>query len=459
MSLPLLHSLFLLGITVTVGLGAYTVATRRPVALVTSLLIVFVLSGSRDWPTPLNVALGGINVFALDVLTVLLAAVAVTRVSYISLDRRIWRSAVILTVFVTVGLLSWMMLEGFQTAVNNWRSWLTSLAVFWYAASWPQMSGSRLRTPFVAAALVASTAQAVGIAIYGLGSSSERIAIDGQLVSSRPVSAAVALLMLVGLIMLVLVDKPWTIGRAAVVTWLSVSVLIAQHRSVWVAALVSAVFVVAILVNRTGRKPRVVVSAALLTAAASLGMLALIRNQQQLSVASSNTDTLQWRLENWTEKLSIDRSPIEWLLGSVLGPTPVNDPGAFVQFTVSGHNMAVDLLTSFGVAGVVTWAVMVLTSINRRPAQSDSSMVAVPIAALLAFSLFYSWPAWAWLLIAAAAAQQPSPPAKTGGVDGAETETSHGAQGAIQTFEDGVSTAEEHDMLARGSVGRRPQLR
>ena len=170
-------------------------------------------------------------------------------------------------------------------------------------------------------------------------------------------------------------------AKLALGAWLGTSIVLAQHRSVWVAAAVAGVLVLGAFVR--GSRQRLVAGtlAVIVGLAVVLGVGAVVRSQTDLAASASSTGTFDWRIENWTEKLTTPRSDLEWLVGSAAGPTPLSDPESNVVFKVSSHSMYVETIATLGVLGLG-----LLLARHRRRRSGVRAQ-----AGLLASSLFALW--------------------------------------------------------------------
>lgn len=408
MSVTLLNAGLAFGIAAILALALFLLLLFRPRAGITLLLVVVVLDGSREWALPLNLELAGINVIATDVVAVALAAVAALRVDKMSASLPVRAALLALTTLSMLGLMSWILAEGLESGFNTWRAWGLGLAAVWYALSWPELKSAHGLQPFVWAAFLASFFQAAGIALHGFGSSSDTVLVDGEFLNSRPLSASVALLMLVGLVILWFSPAKPSVYRWLGIGWLFLSVVLAQHRSVWVAALLFVGLATYSVIRRSERRLLTATAGAALVTIGLVAVAATMRTQQQLSSSASNTDTFEWRIDNWTEKLTTARPPWEWLVGSTFGPTYLTDPASDgVRFKLEAHNMVVDMITWIGLVGLLLIIVVVVSTLRTRSSIATDGMFTVPIMALLGYSFFYSWPAWTWIIVGIALQSRP----------------------------------------------------
>lgn len=406
--IPLLLELMLRAGVAVLLLGALlTLFAKAPRASLTVVLVLAVLEGSREWLLPLGVSLGPLNVNWADIATALMGVVAVWRLAWRFMAQPGRDAFLGMFAMIAAGLVSWTIFVGLQPAVNAWRPWTFAMAAALYAAASPSLREPDGLRPFLWAGLLASAMQVIGIALRGFGSNTDSVIVDGQLAGARPISAAVALVMLIGLTYLLLDSQPWTPRKAVVATWFGLSIVVAQHRSVWVAAVVAGLLIIRALVSRS--RQRLVVGSLSVFAAVviTLVLSAIIRSQGALASSASNTETFDWRVENWTEKLTDPRSFFEWLFGATFGPTPVAQPDPDLVFNVSAHSIYVETVTVLGLVGLVLLVLVMISALRESPLVTP---VGVVLVILMAFGFFYQWPGVAWFVMGVGLAGSVSSP-------------------------------------------------
>ena len=102
---------------------------------------------------------------------------------------------------------------------------------------------------------------------------------------------------------------------------------------------------------------------------------------------ASSTYTFGWRVEHWKDRLNTDRSFLDWLVGSILGPNGLTDP---TVFRITSHNLYVDVLEFYGIFGLLTFLFLVIsrfhgaTPVNEKVTTSEITLV------LIIFSVSYT---------------------------------------------------------------------
>lgn len=395
---PAIELLLIVGVAFLGLLALLAVFARAERLAITTILATEVLGATPLVTIPLKVDLASFTVTASDVFTVLLGCVALYRTGWTRIVPPARGAAIAIAVMVAVGLIAWVVQLGPQPAVNYWRGLMLALAGLWYAASSPRLHSPAGLRPFVWVALFASLVQVFAYVKYGfLGYSTTQTAL-GEDVSGRPVYSTSALLMLMAVVIVVTDQRLSLPVKIAVGSWLTAAILLASHRSVWVAGLAVAFLMAAHHAMASRNRFLGATLGVLVLAAMAVGLRVLLATPE-LEYAATNTGTLMWRFENWVEKLSTPRSPGQWLVGSMFGPTPLTNPiDSTLTFQVAAHNMMIDVVTQLGLVGLVLWAVLAVTSVIR-PLRMGVPVLWLCASANLVFGLFYDWTAWSWLLL------------------------------------------------------------
>lgn len=326
-----------------------------------------------------------------------------------------------LVALVSVGYVSWVVQSGSAIAINYWSQWLLQVAAFLLALSclpclWPAWKRVLLL-------------YACGIAVYQVMAFAFKWVDAGSdsFYGQRSLSATLAMVMLVGMVVAATDESLGRRARNALTAALGVSVVLAQHRSVWVAFVVATVLLTGrYVVARRGHE-------VILGTALSFGFFLLAAVAPLVSPVSllpsggggpapgglpqsfQDTNTIGWRWEMWTSRMSADRGFVEWVVGGVFGETPAWGPNSHVLVAaISSHSMYVDLISMLGLAGLLIFLLLNAVALLRRGQRLSTPAIAV--WSLLAYGFFYQWPPLAWALLAAAmlttqgvASQTPSP--------------------------------------------------
>ncbi len=311
---------------------------------------------------------------------------------------------------VVVGFAFWSAQDGSRIAINYWSQWLLALAFLllgltFYRACW------WLWGPIIIGyALVIA-----GVCLAGLlfwHSPPAQLNGPAEFYGDRPVGAPAALMMVLGLVLAAGEGRLSSRVRTAVVVVLGATVVLAQHRSVWIALLVALV-----LLMWDGKRRGVSFRqmAGFLAVAAFFVLSAVMPVLTPWSILPSgpsaqagpslpdsfeSVGTFSWRLDMWESRLTQSRSLMEWLTGGMWGPTPVWGPGSSVMNpTISSHSMLVDLLSMLGLLGLVVFVVLFLRATAYR--WLVPPVLPICLIATAAFGFFYAWPSWAWVFLGA----------------------------------------------------------
>jgi len=383
----------------------YFIAARMPRAtIVLFLMLVTLTTGSIGFYP--SASLLGASIYPADVFTLIFLSFGIFR----QLSNGHWSklniTAGLLTVLVGCGLLSWFILDDLQTAVNHWRTLLLSLGVFWWATAQSQWS-SRLLAPVVWVALAGATIQTGLYLVHGFGSASDGHWQEGiGWVSARPLEASGALIMLCGLLLLIYRPGPWRPFRVAAIAYLAVSVVLCQHRSVWVAALVAGLFALVMVLKARKLSSFLLVPAVALGAPLTIWTVSLLANSSELESSATNTGTLDARFSFWSERMAVARTTTQWLFGEVFGPTPIStDP----RFTIEAHSMYIQIITTLGIVGLILLLALLTLSI-RLLVFKTGQVHSVLFPAIIVFGFFYIWPAWSFMLLAQGRGPDPEAP-------------------------------------------------
>lgn len=341
----------------------------------------------------------------------------------IGLGFRYWRSlnraaVILVTIWLVatwIGFLTWLAATDSNIATNTWREWLLASAFLVFGIAMGRQRWPSWQWVFVVLAALLAAYQLLAL-IFARDRLAEVLSGPGEFYSDRPMSAGLALLLVLGYI--VLLARP-----AAAVTPLiasgaglfGISAVLSQHRSVWIAAGVALVLLAWMALRRGGygvawfvallSPLAYAVASLVLSATVSFSLLpsGSIKSVGGVGVpeAATNTATLSWRLDMWQSRLTAPRSLMDWLTGGVFGVNPVKWPGTGVMNGyVSGHNMIVDTLTMYGLLGVIVLVGMFWLALAPRGA--DLGPDRIFLGALLAFAVFYTAPPWSWVVLGVA---------------------------------------------------------
>jgi hypothetical protein len=316
-----------------------------------------------------------------------------------------------MSVQIGVGFAFWSASEGSRTAINYWSQWLLALAFLLLGLTYTSNCWWLWKRIILGYGLLMALLLVTGLLFWH----SPPAVLNGpaEFYGDRPIGAPATLIMVAGIAIAATDRELPARWRTVIVAAMGASVVLAQHRSVWVALGI----VLLVLALAYFRNPEWVTDVkGLLVTAGCFVLAALLPVLTPWSVlpgssgsgagaalpaSFESTGTFRWRLDMWESRLTQDRSLVDWLVGGTFGPNPVWGPQALVSNpTISSHSMLVDLLSMLGVLGLAVFVFLVA----RGTAFRWSRIIAAPVCLLgfLGYGLFYAWPAWAWVFIGAA---------------------------------------------------------
>lgn len=315
--------------------------------------------------------------------------------------------------FSVIGTITWTVAYSWDLALNFWAEWLLAAAMLMFGLAFARRHGRMWSTFVVVYGAVLAAVQLASLMFdttAGLLPSSGGPAFYGY----RPLAASVALFLVLAFALAIFASGPVARFRVWLVSLLGISVILSQNRSAWLALLVVIVGCVIAFVRRPdlrGRWPGVVATVSFFAAALAVPLVSgvsllpgsVAESDRGLPESATSVITSEWRIEMWQSRLGEPRSLVEWLTGGVFGPTPVKGPGSDVMNPlISGHNVMVDVLTMLGVLGLVAVFVLWLWGVIR----TSDRLAALPLFlwGLMAYGMFYNWPAWSWAVLASALA-------------------------------------------------------
>lgn len=331
--------------------------------------------------------------------------------------RGLWYPALSLLVLCAVGFFTWTLQLTSLIAMNYWNEYLLIAAALALGVAFGRARWHAWRRILIVIALLAASFQVIVLLLGAttLGFSPSAPAFYG----ARPITAQIALLVLLGFVLLLTDGDTPQWARVVGATLLGVSVVLAQHRSVWIALLV--VIPLGLVSVAAGKVPRSSVIALAVTS--GYFVLALIiplvgwtllpgglevgdrtgTSGGGLPPAATASDTLDWRVDMWVSRIAAPRSLVQWLFGGVLGQTPAFGPSSQVMNrNNSAHNLALDVQLMVGLVGLALLATVFVIAVLGEDRLGELQIF---LWGALAFGVFYVWPTWSFLVLGVAAAR------------------------------------------------------
>jgi len=374
------------------------IAVRHQRLFLALFMVLTGLENTRDFAPNLTMTFSGLSVYPEDLMTIVCAVAALARIGQWRIRGITRTAALVITVLVGLGVISWIWTFGIAQGTNSWREEVLRVAILLYATTRPRTwTWIDLRVIIVGPAIVVALAAIVGILLFGFGSSSSTIVVHGVMETGRPVWASGSLLMLIGLWVTALSAGKWTALRVLIILLLGSMVLLTQNRSVWVSAILGGV--VWWLGPRIGTRGRsgglggvsrtiLVFLVAATTAFVGISVTAL-------GQSASSDGTWLWRVARWVDSMNIPRSWIDWSLGSAFGPTPASTPGLFPTFA---HSLYVDSIEKTGFIGLAAVMCLLIAVARTHVESSVAPLGLVVCACFLGYGTAYQVPSWGWML-------------------------------------------------------------
>lgn len=366
------------------------------------------LAAGQAWETVMRVAHPvldlGVKLYPLDLLTLCAGvAAAVSMVGHPvrpSLGRG---AALLLGLLVLASLATGTGKYGIQAAGNDARVYfLHPLGAAWYIATVrPGTSVDRTVTRvWIGLAFVFSVTAVFWWLRLGIGSNSSYVVSDGQVVNSRPIDAAAALVIAQASVMLLC--APARVRAARLLAGpLLVVVILLQHRSAWLAAMVMVPGWLLFRTGSAGRKAAGMGIAAVLAISAVFTALFLPDSTvtDDLTASATNEDTMQWRMDSWHLLIGRLHGIRDWLFGIPFG-------SGFERLLYGSvvesqpHNFYVHLLLRLGLVGLCTAVVLALATLRETSPRTPMGLVLwLAMAGDACFCLTYALPFMQSLLI------------------------------------------------------------
>lgn len=354
-------------------------------------------------PRSLAVDVAGLSVGILDLLAILMLAVAAFR--------RLWRGSV-----ETWELVTWSMalltginavrgLQAFplEQVMNETRPWLYLWAVLLFSGT-VRVTRSMWRT--LGTGLVAYTGWLVAVAVAGFAATgvntvTAQIQLGNYLVDPRPVAASGALVLADAMLLLIVFRRRmrrllWLVAFVTV----GLVVILLQHRTVWIAVAVGLGYAAMTAIRKGGHARRAALAAsAMIAVPAIIGLTTGALQQSVLAGSASNAagqqSTFLWRLLGWRQLVGGDRDILEVIVGEPFGRgflRVVND----VTLTVSAHSQYVSTYLRLGLIGLVGvgWLVVLAwrgAAVAGAQLQVSPDLLRGLVILVVLYGVTYSW--------------------------------------------------------------------
>lgn len=334
---------------------------RKESILAPLMLATWILTVALRNSIDMSASLSGIKLEALDVVTTLMLAVGLARL----VSKRITRGrglVLALVVLIGIHISRGILTYGLQKPINDARSWVYFVAALIYGVTLPASQRRQVWRFVTATGFLLAAIATPYILLEGIHPATQMVLHNGHLVTSRPIVATGALLILEAAILAPALDWPRPKVALRVSAFAGLVVLLLEHRTLWVAGLVVAVvaFVswvkqarIATYMTRLGSLAAV----ALLLPVAVWGFAQSNTLVASASEATSSKSTFTWRTTSWQELLAAHHSVAQTSFGEPSGETWSRSINGQV-FTEAPHDDYVEAYLRFGLPGLAILLVL-----------------------------------------------------------------------------------------------------
>lgn len=353
------------------------------------LVFYFAFKSSTLFSAPLVVNIFGFNVYPEDLITILLAAEFFSslidkKFNSLLSHTHFRRAGKFYLLQCCFGLFFWIYSVGLQSAVVSWRESVLSSFLILYCFSTNQwITFDYLHSLVISASFFLSILIFIKIIVYGIGDYSELNPITG--LTERAATSSGALFLLLALWLVVVANKIRGLKLFLFALLLVIEILLLQHRSVWIAAIVGVFYLILRAKESSFRKKGLGISLLLIPVYSILTF-----KESSIETATVDSGTLSWRVLRWKSSLGADRSWSELLFGSILGPTQ-----SFVVdgLNVAAHNMYLSLFEKFGIIGLISYLSIIYPTKQSIIFSDNFKTIEVLITLTVCiFGIFYSFP-------------------------------------------------------------------
>lgn len=398
------------GIGATVAF-AYLAARSLSGTIAIVIGVWLVTQAVRD-SVALAVSVSGLQIFLLDVISLILLAIALARIATQGFEGLPGGLLLALLALTAVHIIRGMGEFGVPAAVNAGRPWLYFAAAALYVFTFPGGWSRQAWKVFIGGGAILAGLAFLFTARDGVGTATEIYLRGDAWVTGRPVAAAGTLVILQAAIIALAISWPSPTRAKALAVTLGSAVVLLQHRTVWAAGLLCGLagYVWWSSLQRGALQYRAFIGTGVLLLALPMAAVAFSQTgtlvESAAEVTSSNS-TFVWRTSGWEQLISERIGPLSLVTGDPAGASMGRTVmGETIEY--SAHNGLVDAYVRFGVPGVfvILWLAAVIWRRRRSVADAlgiESAVVMLLLLTQAAFIFAYSWDSLQGLLIGALA--------------------------------------------------------
>ena len=399
-------SLGLTGLFIVISLLflAY-MAASKPYVFLSMILTYFALTSSTFlWlNSSISTQYLGFNLYPEDFFT----AAAIFANVFIKSDKVIFSKAKSLELLrfcaklvisgIVLGIIFWTFLFNLKIGVNSWRNLLLVFTLFLYSLKFcSSFTLKNLKVLLILPGLLLGIVTAIRFTVQGIGRS-EYIAIDpltGE-VLGRATSALGAYFILIAGIGAFYLIKENRFYRFTILIMAVLEVILLQHRTVWVSAIISLIFFL-LLRDRNDTKYLSVFKFFVIPLVIFVAWF-FDKKYSAIASAATNTETFGWRTSRWSESMSASRSILEWFFGSIFGPIGPTDPTIIRAYS---HSSYINQIEYLGFVGLIILIMIIVTSFNfSKQSIQLGNLVRIFVASAVGFGFTYQIPIPFFLLV------------------------------------------------------------
>jgi hypothetical protein len=347
--------------------------TEHPETGFWAIGIVFLLTAATPVPLlPSGLTLGGVNWYPMDILCAALVPAAFFRLVRDPLPASLGVPFGIAAAACVLNVLRGVAEFGMQHSVNEAREWIYFFVVTGFVLS-AGPGTRRVWRPWLVLTGTLVALAAVGLAQHGLHPVTTTITVGNERIDPRPINAGSALVLaLVLLAWPTLATKRWT--RLAGATLLVGTLVLLQHRTVWV-VLLACFAVLLISAARRGSQAALnaVIAGGLAAGVAAVfvtGGLGQSSIGQSVAETGARNSTFSWRVTSWQELLHANDSVGAMLFGKPFGSGYLRELNG-VMTNLPPHSFYVNSVLRIGAIGLAALVMLCVTGWRQRAAAAE----------------------------------------------------------------------------------------
>ncbi len=300
----------------------------------------------------------------------------------------------LLLVLTTMGVLFWLSSEESSSSLNVWRQYILAVSLLIYASYTKRKWETKdLHHIFFLPGFFVTLFTLILSVFNGIGTASGFDPLTGE-ASGRIANAQGAFLILISILSsLFLSQSSKRIERFYPLLG-ALTLILLQHRTIWfvIFGLFAYVFV------EKGKYFNISKLSIFFASTFFMASFAIILYfNRNIFYSATNDGTWGWRVNKWAQSLEVDRNPVNWVFGSLLGPSPVTSNAAF---SFASHSHYVEMIEWQGIFGLSAYLLFIFSiwkSLKRH--ETILRFGRVSIVSTLIYSITYAAPSASFILL------------------------------------------------------------